>query len=52
MVLVEYHIQSIGQGVFFKGDSYHLQKSLGYSGRFVQPILRWVSTVVNKNPPL
>ena len=29
VVLVEYHVQAVGQCVFLEGDGYHLQKSLG-----------------------
>ena len=37
VVLVEYHVQSIGQRVFLKGDGYHLKKSLDDSGRLFNP---------------
>jgi len=37
VVFVEYHVQSIGQRVFLKGDGYHLKKSLDDSGRLFNP---------------
>jgi hypothetical protein len=40
VVLVEYHVQAVGEGMFFEGDGYHWEKTSGGLGSVIYPILR------------